>query len=221
MRLWGHTVQRRQLRAHHPATQTSSPGTPVGGAALPPAWALAVDGESHVPNSLRSLHSAPKPERCRISACLFMLSSGTKHCCFASNASYFGTAPSLLAPRWSIPDRGSHELAGIERRSMQTELLSMPLQDDCRAWSSSKIVLFFPLHCLCISQVWCPQRQLLSCARELMWHAPGHVFLQFYIVLQFFGFSLELQLQEKGKKERGKRKTNLFSLLAVKDSLFI
>lgn len=92
----------------------------------PSAPGLAVDGESHVPDSLRS---APKLEGCRISACLFVLSSGTKHGWFASNAFYFRTAPSLLATTWSSPDHGSWELAGIARRSMQTELLSMSLQD--------------------------------------------------------------------------------------------
>lgn len=95
----------------------------------PSAPGLAVDGESRVPNSLRSLHSAPELEGCRISACLFVLSSGTNHRWFASNAFYFRTAPSLLATTRSSPDHGLWEFAGIARRSMQTELLSMSPQD--------------------------------------------------------------------------------------------
>lgn len=54
MRLRGHAVQRRQLWAHHPATQTPTPGTPVGRAALPSAAGPAVDGQSRLANSLRS-----------------------------------------------------------------------------------------------------------------------------------------------------------------------
>lgn len=40
-----------------PSHSDTSPGPPVGGAALPPAPRLAEDGESHVPNSLRSPRS--------------------------------------------------------------------------------------------------------------------------------------------------------------------
>lgn len=149
MRLRGHAVQRRQLWARHPATQTPSPGTLVGRAALPSAVGLAVDGESHIPNSRHSLHSSGL-ERCRISACLSMLPSGTKHRCFASEASYFWMAPSLLAMPWTIPDLGLKELAGMERRLMPRELLSLSLQD---AWSDGRVELVFPLRCLCISRV--------------------------------------------------------------------
>lgn len=113
-----------------PSDSDVQPWDTRGRCSPPSALGLAVDGESRVPDSLRSLRSAPKLEGCRISACLFfMLSSGTKRGWFASNAFYFRTAPSLLATTRSSPDHGSRELAGIARRSMQAELLSLSLQD--------------------------------------------------------------------------------------------
>lgn len=110
-----------------PSDSDVQPWDTRGCCSPPSAPGLAVDGESRVPDSLRS---APKLEGCRISACLFfVLSSGTKRGCFASNAFYFRTAPSLLATTRSSLDHGSRELAGIGRRSMQAELLSLSLQD--------------------------------------------------------------------------------------------
>lgn len=168
---------------------------------------VTVDGVIRLLSSLCSLHSIPKLETCRISACPFMRSSGTEHWCYASSASCFGITPSLLVTTWSIPGHG-----WIERRSTW-RVQGLKWQQHCAV---------FPPHHLCMSQVWCLQRRPPSAVRELMWHAAGHVFLQFY-ESSSVGFSLELQLREKEKrkKEKWKSNRNLLSLLAVADSLVI
>ena len=174
MRLWGHTVQRRWLWAHHPVTLTPSPGTPVGATALPPAPGPAVDGQSPVPNSLGSLHSTPKLERCGISASCYPVAQNIA--VLEAMLLISGRLPPFLPQcgpsRTMVHVNWQGQRGGPGRESCSPCL--------CRAWGDGRILLVFPLHCLCISQVWCPQRQLLSCARELTWHVPGHVFLQFY-----------------------------------------
>lgn len=152
-----------------PGDSDTVPGTPVGDAA-PPALGPSEDGENRLPNSLCI---PSKLGRCRISASLFML--------FPCSAIFLilGWLPPSLTqrgPSWTVVRINIQE----QRWDPCGELLSLSLQGNCRAWSHGRIVLFFPLHCLCICQVWRPQRQLLSCAREIMWHVPGHVFLQFY-----------------------------------------
>lgn len=92
----------------------------------------------------------------------------------------------------------------VSREGLQVQRAGLRWQQQCAVP---------PCH-LCMSQVWCLQRQLLS-VRKLMWHMPGHVFFAF--LQRVWQFGVFLRATVSGKRKEGekicKRNQNLLSLL--------
>lgn len=183
MRLWGHAVQRKQLRTHHPATQMPSLGHP---------WAMRLLCSRSIwgwwePRPKQPLHpfkTGKMQDQCFSLHAIFLFCS----------ISYFGVAPSLLDTTWSILDHGSDKYSGTEMRSMQRAAVpvSAGQLQGLESWQDRAVFpSTLPLH---LSSLMSAEAATVFCERNNVTCAGTCVFAILRWVLQLLGFSLELQL---------------------------